>query len=53
MNSRNTVIIVVGIIIFILSFLVNSQPSSAIMWLLGVILVALGLYFEEKAKKIE
>ncbi len=51
MSTLNLILILVGVIIFVASFLVNSQPSATIFWFLGIILVFLGLYCARKAKQ--
>ncbi len=48
MNPLNIALVVIGVIIFALSFLVNTQPAAAIMWFVGVILVIIGLSMKKK-----
>jgi len=51
MSTLNLILILVGVIIFVASFLVNSQPSATIFWFLGIILVFIGLYYKRKVKQ--
>jgi predicted MFS family arabinose efflux permease len=56
MNAINLLLIIIGIIIFISSFvsgglLINLGSYGYFAWFIGLILVAIGLWRNEKEKK--
>ena len=57
MKTSNLLLVIIGILIFVVSFLAGGLvfyipfPGTQIMWFAGLISVAVGLWLNEKDKK--